>query len=233
MEPGWPGRCATFPFPGRKRLTEIDVYEVLFLAAACGTEISARSGPSWIKRPVPARVFDSHGVAATNEESDWFIASSFSRKIHVVPAEADCERARRVRVVVASRPDALVAHITYYRSDLSPTRYGNELPTTVAASVARNTAPAPYDPPTPVRRWTIAGRQALYFDATAPPPGEWTVVGANPPELRIEHDNAFRMAALTVRGKTVVIVIHGPAPDFKHFLPTATRLVASLLFPAG
>jgi hypothetical protein len=59
------------------------------------------------------------------------------------------------------------------------------------------------------------------------------VVGANPPELRIEHDNSFRMAALTVRAKTVVIVIHGPATDFKQFLPIGVRLVASLRFPVG
>ena len=36
------------------------------------------------------------------------------------------------------------------------------------------------------------------------------MVGANLPELRIEHDNSFRMAALTVRAKTVVVIIHGP-----------------------
>jgi hypothetical protein len=82
-----------------------------------------------------------------------------------------------------------------------------------------------------VKHWTVAGRQALYFDATAPPPGEWTLVGANPPELRIDHDNAFRMAALAVRGKTVVIVIHTPVADFPKFLPIARRLLASLRFP--
>jgi hypothetical protein len=90
-----------------------------------------------------------------------------------------------------------------------------------------------YDPPSAVKRWRVAGRTALYFDATAPPPGEWTVVGANPPELRIDHDNSFRMSALTVRGKTVVILIEAPAPDFKKFLPVATRLIASMRFPAG
>ena len=88
-----------------------------------------------------------------------------------------------------------------------------------------------YDPPTAVKMWKVAGRQALYFDATAPPPGEWTVVGANPPELRIDHDNSFRMTALSVRGKTVVIIIEAPASGFKKFLPIATRLVASLSFP--
>jgi hypothetical protein len=82
-----------------------------------------------------------------------------------------------------------------------------------------------------VQRWTVAGRQALYFDATAPPPGEWTLVGSNPPEVRIVHDRSFRMAALNVRGQTVVIVIAAPAADFPQFLPIAKRLVASLRFP--
>ena len=90
---------------------------------------------------------------------------------------------------------------------------------------------SPYEPPGPVKRWKIAGRTALYFDATAPPPGAWTLVGSNPPELQIEHDHSFRMAALTVRGKTVVIVIEAPQPRFAEFLPIAKRLVASLRFP--
>jgi hypothetical protein len=104
---------------------------------------------------------------------------------------------------------------------------------TLARPLSRHFNFAPYDPPTPVKRLTLAGRQALYFDATAPPPGEWTVVGANPPELRIEHDNSFRMTALTVRAKTVVVVIRSPAADFKQFLPIGVRLVASLRFPPG
>jgi hypothetical protein len=90
---------------------------------------------------------------------------------------------------------------------------------------------SPYQPPGPVQRWTVAGRPALYFDATAPPPGEWTLLGSNPPELRIEHDNSFRMAALSVRGKTVVIVAHAPVAEFPKFLPIARRLLASLQFP--
>ena len=66
------------------------------------------------------------------------------------------------------------------------------------------------------RRWDtklISGRRALYFDATAPAPGVWTVVGRNPPELRIEHDHSFRMLAFSVRGETVVIVIQTEAAD--------------------
>jgi len=101
-----------------------------------------------------------------------------------------------------------------------------------AATIARAQRPdwnfVPYDPPGPVRRWTVAGRRALYFDATAPPPGEWTLVGSNPPEVRIEHDRSFRMAALRVRGQTVVIVIAAPVADFPQFLPVAKRLLASL-----
>ena len=102
---------------------------------------------------------------------------------------------------------------------------------TLARPLSRHFNFAPYQPPTPVKRWTVAGHPALYFDATAPPPGEWTVLGANPPELRIEHDNSFRMSALTVRGKTVVVIIHAPAAGFKQFLPVATRLVTSIRFP--
>ena len=104
-----------------------------------------------------------------------------------------------------------------------------------AATIVRAQRPdwnfAPYDPPGPVQRWTVAGRRALYFDATAPPPGEWTLVGSNPPEVRIVHDRSFRMAALRVRGQTVVIVIEAPAADFPQFLPIAKRLLASLRFP--
>ena len=92
---------------------------------------------------------------------------------------------------------------------------------------------SPYDPPGPVKQWTVAHRRALYFDATAPPPGAWTLVGSNPSELRIDHDRSFRMAALTVRGRTVVIVIQAPATEFVHFLPIAKRLVSSLQFPSS
>jgi hypothetical protein len=90
----------------------------------------------------------------------------------------------------------------------------------------------PYDPPGPVRTWSLAGRSAIYFDATVPPGSpEWALVGVNPPELKVARDHSFRMSALTVRGKTVVIVIQGPAADFAQFLPIAKRLVASLRFP--
>ena len=91
----------------------------------------------------------------------------------------------------------------------------------------------PYDPPGPVEQWTIAGRKALYFDATAPQPGEWALVGSNPPELRVDHDHSFRMAALSVRGRTVVVVVQAPVADFRQFLPIATRLIASLRFPTS
>lgn len=102
---------------------------------------------------------------------------------------------------------------------------------TLARPLSRHFDFGSYDPPTPVKSWTVAGLPALYFDATAPPPGEWTVIGANPPELRIDHDNSFRMAALSVRGHTVVVIIHGPVADYKKFLPIGLRLVASLRFP--
>jgi hypothetical protein len=92
---------------------------------------------------------------------------------------------------------------------------------------------SPYQPPGPVKRWTVAGRPALYFDASVPKPGQWTLVGSNPPERPIDHDNSFRMAALSVRGKTVVIIITAPVAAFPRFLPIAKRLVASLRFPSS
>jgi len=90
---------------------------------------------------------------------------------------------------------------------------------------------SPYQPPGPVREWSVAGRRALYFDGTAPPPGVWTLVGANPPELRVDHDHSFRMTAMVVRGKTIVIVIQAPEPSFAEFVPIAEALLASVRFP--
>jgi hypothetical protein len=58
-----------------------------------------------------------------------------------------------------------------------------------------------------VKTWTIATHRALYFDATAPPPGEWTLIGSNPPEIGAVRGTAFRMSALSVHGKTVVVLI--------------------------
>jgi len=39
------------------------------------------------------------------------------------------------------------------------------------------------------------------------------------------------VSALKIRGKTVVVVMQGPATDFAQYLPIAKRLVASLRFP--
>ena len=89
----------------------------------------------------------------------------------------------------------------------------------------------PYPPPSPVMQQTVAGRKAIYFDATPPPLFHWALVGKNPPELSIDADTSFRMAALSVRGKTVVIVVRAPMAGFTQFLPIAERLLASLRFP--
>jgi len=90
---------------------------------------------------------------------------------------------------------------------------------------------SPYPSPSPVRQWTLAGRKAIYFDGTPPPQYKWTLVGKNPPELQIDPDTSFRMAALSVRAKTVVIVVRAPVSGFAQFLPTAERLLATLRFP--
>jgi hypothetical protein len=92
----------------------------------------------------------------------------------------------------------------------------------------------PYDPPGPVQTWKIAGAPALYFDATVPPGSpEWALVGINPPDLKVARDHAFRVSAFKIRGKTVVVVMQGPATDFAQYLPIATRLVTSLRFPSS
>lgn len=90
---------------------------------------------------------------------------------------------------------------------------------------------SPYPPPSPVQQWTVAGRKTIYFDGTPPPQYKWALVGRNPPELLIDPDTSFRMAALSVRGKTVVIVVRAPVAGFAQFLPTAERLLATLRFP--
>jgi hypothetical protein len=90
---------------------------------------------------------------------------------------------------------------------------------------------SPYPQPSPVKQWTVAGRKAIYFDGTPPPQYRWTLVGRNPPELLIDPETSFRMGALSVRGKTVAIVVRAPVASFKQFLPIASRLLATLRFP--
>lgn len=75
------------------------------------------------------------------------------------------------------------------------------------------------------------GRQALYFDATSPGPSAWTLLDKNPAEVQADKGQSFRMTALTVRGKTVVILLIAPKEDFGQFLPVAQQLLASLRFP--
>ena len=94
---------------------------------------------------------------------------------------------------------------------------------------AKRGAPWPFGP---TRRWTVAGRPAFYFDGTNGPTG-FTLVGSNPPEDQVHAGQSFRMATLTVRGKTVVIVLQTPpGQGLAPFLPVATRLLATLRFPA-
>jgi hypothetical protein len=90
---------------------------------------------------------------------------------------------------------------------------------------------SPYPSPSPVMQRTVAGQKAIYFDGTPPPQFAWTLVGKNPPELKIDPDTSFRMEALRVHGKTVVIVVRAPMADFTQFLPIAERLLATLRFP--
>jgi hypothetical protein len=86
--------------------------------------------------------------------------------------------------------------------------------------------------PTPVRHWSLAGRKALYFEATDPGPSAWALVGSNPAEVQAQRGESFRMAAFAVHGKTVVVVIRSQKASFPAALPAATRLLATLRFPA-
>jgi hypothetical protein len=86
----------------------------------------------------------------------------------------------------------------------------------------------------PVKRWTVAGRRAYAVDGTNPGPYGFTLLGRNPPEDETDVGQSYRMAALTVRGKTVVIIIQTPKGEaLAQFLPIAERLLTSLRFPAA
>jgi hypothetical protein len=92
----------------------------------------------------------------------------------------------------------------------------------------------PGEAPSPVRHWTIAGHDALYFDATNPGPSGWTLLGSNPPEDQSHAGQSFRMSALAVRGKTVVIIIQTPKGEaLGQFLPGAKALLSTLGFPVA
>ena len=61
--------------------------------------------------------------------------------------------------------------------------------------------------------------------------------GASPPDnYRLEKGEVFRIVALGVRGKTVVLILENwklPAEQFPAFLASARRLLATLTFPAS
>jgi hypothetical protein len=60
--------------------------------------------------------------------------------------------------------------------------------------------------------------------------------GGKPPDyLRLEKGEAFRLVALNVRGKTVVVLLNSaelPADEFPAFLTSASHLLNTLRFPA-
>jgi len=92
---------------------------------------------------------------------------------------------------------------------------------------------APGDAPTAIQRSTVAGRSAIFFEATDPGPGPWTLVGSNPPELQVEPGESFRMSAFAVRGRTVVVVVRAQKASFADLRAAAMRLLSSLAFPSG
>jgi hypothetical protein len=61
--------------------------------------------------------------------------------------------------------------------------------------------------------------------------------GASPPDsYRLDRGEVFRIIALNVRGKTVVLFVENftlPAEQFTGFLAEATRILRTLRFPAA
>jgi hypothetical protein len=92
----------------------------------------------------------------------------------------------------------------------------------------------PGEAPGPVKPWLIAGHEALYFDATNPGPSGWTLLGSSPPEDQSHAGQSFRMSALAVHGKTVVIIIQTPKGEaLGQFLSVAAGLLSTLEFAAA
>jgi hypothetical protein len=92
----------------------------------------------------------------------------------------------------------------------------------------------PGEAPGPVKHWLIAGHQALYFDATNPGPSGWTLLGSSPPEDQAHAGQSFRMSAMAVHGKTVVIIIQTPKGEaLGQFLSVAAGLLSTLEFAAA
>ena len=95
--------------------------------------------------------------------------------------------------------------------------------------------------PTPVK---IAGYSGRQFDGEVW--GKWghgfipfspkTHGGSPPDEFYLQKGEAFRLIALNVRGKTVVLALASmelPAEQFPAFLTSANRLLKTLKFPAS
>jgi hypothetical protein len=89
-----------------------------------------------------------------------------------------------------------------------------------------------HDPFAPVRRWTVGGWRAYAFDGTNQGPFPFTVIGRNPPEVQVDPGQSFRMAAISVHGQTVALIVRSSKQHFARFLPLAARLLSSLRFHA-
>jgi hypothetical protein len=78
----------------------------------------------------------------------------------------------------------------------------------------------------------VVGQHHIFLPFT--PPGG--AIGGGPDGVEVEHGWLFRVIALNVRGKTVVIYIASvalPAGRFPGFLVKAQRLLGTLAFPKG
>ena len=92
---------------------------------------------------------------------------------------------------------------------------------------AKRGAPWPFGATHPA---TIAGYHGYTFDGTNGATS-FTLLGGNPPEYQTHPDQSFRMIALTVHTKTVVIFLAAPKGEpLSQFTPTADRLLSTLRF---
>ena len=121
----------------------------------------------------------------------------------------------------------------------------------VAATIARlqtggshlpdtNVGGATWQAPVPAKLAGYSGRQFDgevwgKFGHTFIPFSPKTGAGKPPDYLRLEKGEAFRLIALNVRGKTVVVLLNSaelPADQFPAFLSSASQLLRTLKFPA-
>jgi hypothetical protein len=129
-------------------------------------------------------------------------------------------------------------------SILITTSYGSTPPLTTAVHRLRTGLPRNEVTYQPTARIRLAGYYGYQFDGQVvgehhiflpfTPPGG--AIGGGPDAVELEDGWVFRVIALNVRGKTIVIYIANvalPAGRFPAFLSGAQRILRTLAFPKG